>query len=190
MKKAWIVIGVLFATSVIFTSIGDDKTKEEKAVNTSSYVETTKSEKQTEEPVEVADTEYKTETVAEQVPREEQETEAAKVVDNTILQEQLKIVEQNMGYYVSVSYNEELNAIALTPINQELISEIRRVAAGDQNYISQWKNSFVSGMQDLSKSIADISPNRPLTVMNPDNGELILLTCLNGVVVYDFSNDL
>ena len=63
------------------------------------------------------------------------------------------------------------------------------LATGNKEIVESYK-SVVEGQKDLSLVISETLPEYAIGLVNPANHDLFLLVTMNGVVIYNFMDDL
>ena len=181
-KKAWfwVIIFLLFAIG----SMGDDSTSSEKA-----SVESHK-----EEEVVVEETEVEAEEIEEEEPIEEvvvepePEEEAVEITPEEERQLRtslaVSLMERSFENTATIRYNEESDSITILPTDEDFAMAIMFLISGDIP-MSEWytlRDSFVEMSLSINENVGE---GITISLLNPSNPDLTILTVVDGIVFYD-----
>ena len=100
----------------------------------------------------------------------------------------LQILEENLGMYVSVEFDEVNKIFKLTPIDQGLIDEISMLPMGIGH--EDW-GILVDGLSSMSKSGQDlVGEGYTINLVNPLNHDNIILWIIDGEIMYNVVDEL
>ena len=157
MKKRWVILGSVLILAAIGNIIENEPV--------------TKEEPKTEEVVK------KEEPVKKEKPAPEPKEDRSDVLADKYLQ----ILKENYEGTSTVTYNKETGMFKITPTDDDLKLSFAMIASGDID-ISMWQ-TIVNSMLEMSKTMG---PDYSIALVNPANTELILLSVMDGIVVYNF----
>lgn len=162
----------------------EEKEKREKAAAEKEQAEKEKAEKEKAEK-EAEEKAAKEEAEAEKAAKEKEQAEKDKAEQNVDDLEQLhlSIMQEHMNMYVDITFDKDSKIFKMTPINEQLISEIEMLPLG-----IGWDNwqDMVDGVTSMSKSNSDnLGEGYSITLVNPLNEENIILWVMDGEVIYN-----
>ena len=134
----------------------------------------------------------KEEEEAKQKAEEEEEAETqakAEEAENGDAEElYYQIMQENLGMYVSVEFDEVNKIFNLTPIDQGLIDEISMLPMGIGH--EDW-GILVDGLSSMSKSGMDlVGEGYTINLVNPLNHDNIILWIIDGEIMYNVVDEL
>ena len=142
---------------------------------------------------EVVDNNSQSETTDEEVVEEEVESQEEIEVEENLEQELaeeffLQVVQENLGLYVDIEFDETDKVYTMTPTNQGLIDEISLLPTGVGH--EGW-GVLVDSMTSLSQSGYDaMGEGYSIQLVNPLNHDNVILWIYDGVVIYNVIDDL
>lgn len=101
----------------------------------------------------------------------------------------LAILEDNFEGIAEVEFIKEKETFYLTPLDPGFMAELEDEISGHDYAIGGWE-SLVESHKQLSHTLSEMLPGYWLTIRNPADPELLLLIIEDGVVLYDFMDDL
>lgn len=176
-KRKWFIPAVV--AFVLIGAFGQD--------TETAQTETAQTESPKTEAVAVVQTEVVTEAVTEPTTEAVTEEETEIKLPIELVQ---SILEDHMGELVDIQYMEEEKFFMLTPIGDLATSvSMMPILYDEPEYKDAWK-VLVDSMVNLSKNIyKNHGELVALNLVNPENEDLILLSVLNGAVIYNVMDD-
>lgn len=100
----------------------------------------------------------------------------------------LQIMEENLGMYVAVEFNEESKSFNLTPIDQDLITAISMLPNGVGH--EEW-GTMVDALASVSNTgVGLVGEGYTINLVNPLNHENIILWIIDGEIIYNVVDEL
>ena len=100
----------------------------------------------------------------------------------------LQILEENLGMYVTVEFDEANKVFKLTPIDQDLITAISMLPNGVGH--EEW-GTMVDALASMSNTGIDlVGEGYTINLVNPLNHENILLWIIDGEIIYNVVDEL
>jgi hypothetical protein len=96
---------------------------------------------------------------------------------------QIGIIEDNFAGVANVRYDEDLNMVNVTPIDDTFMIELALAQEGSKKHIKSW-NSLVDNFVEISKNL----DGTVLTVTNNLNIDNDILVIMDGVILYNVLN--
>lgn len=111
-------------------------------------------------------------------------------IDEDILVElALNLMKSNFTELAEISVDKVDKFFIITPTDETLIEAFTYVALGNKEVLESYE-SYIESQKELSIAIAELLPEYSLATANPKNTELFLLLVWNGVVIYNYTDDL
>ena len=130
------------------------------------------------------------EEAKQKAEEEEAETQAkAEEAENADAEElYYQIMQENLGMYVSVEFDEENKIFNLTPTDQDLIDAISMLPNGVGH--EEW-GTMVDALASMSDTgIGLVGEGYTINLVNPLNHENIILWIIDGEIVYNVVDEL
>ena len=100
----------------------------------------------------------------------------------------LQIMEENLGMYVSVEFDEVNKIFKLTPIDQDLIDAISMLPMGIGH--EEW-GTMVDALASMSDTgIGLVGEGYTINLLNPLNHENVILWIIDGEIIYNVVDEL
>ena len=183
-KKAWfcIIIFLLFAIgSTVDNSSSDEEVsvedhKVEEVVVEETEIEEEEAEAEEEEPIEEAVAEPEPEEEAVEItPEEERQLRTSLAVS---------LMESSFKNTATIRYSEESDSITILPTDEDFAMAIMFLISGDIP-MSEWytlRDSFVEMSLSINENVGE---GITISLLNPSNPDLTILTVVDGIVFYD-----
>jgi hypothetical protein len=125
----------------------------------------------------------------EELPYEEIEESITEEAEDFLIESVLNIMKSSFENYAKAEVNKADRMFILTPTDNTLIEAFAYVAAGSTELLQAYED-YVESQVEMSKVIAEVLPEYSLATANPNNIDLLLLVIWNGIVIYNFTDDL
>lgn len=181
LKKWWFWTIIVVVFIVMISIGGDDEEKEEDTASTDIVIQETvePTDKPTIEPTDKPTAEPTDKPTAEPTEKPNNDYKL-----NLIL----SMFEESLEGIFDVELDVESKTFNIIPIDTDFSTELTAVINGDLIAIESWEG-LVDEMKGLSQVISDILPGCTINIVNPLNKENTLLMVMDGVVIYDFSEE-
>jgi hypothetical protein len=115
--------------------------------------------------------------------------EPTEVSEDLLIDSMLDILESSFENNAKVHVDKANKMFILTPTDPDLIESFDYVVAGHEEMTQLYRDN-VESQKTLSITIAEILPEYSLAIANPHDPDLLWLVTWNGIVIYDFTDDL
>jgi hypothetical protein len=125
----------------------------------------------------------------EELPYEEIEESITEEAEEFLIESALNIMKSSFENYAKAEVNKADKMFILTPTDATVIGAFAFVAAGNTEVLPAYEE-YVQSQIEMSKAIADLLPEYSVATANPNNTDLLLLVIWNGIVIYNFADEL
>lgn len=116
-------------------------------------------------------------------------TETSSTNDENAKSVMISMLQENFKEIADVQFDESKNAINLHPKGSFADELVALIINKDNETLADQYYTMRESFKDMSKSILKISKNVSLNLTNPNNHDRVILSIMDGNVVYDFMND-
>ena len=129
----------------------------------------------------------KNESIQESTPEPKLEEESADDLDYMI-DVTLDVMKESFEGMGEVSFNKEQKTFILDITDEAFKNDIEFLIIGNDDAWEEWSN-MVDDFKDSSKAIYEAT-ECSITILNPENKDNMILIVMNGVVIYNVTDDL
>lgn len=116
-------------------------------------------------------------------------TETSSTNDENAKSVMISMLQENFKEIADVEFDESKNAINLHPKGSFADELVALIINKDNETLADQYYTMKENFKDMSKSIFKISKNISLNLTNPNNHDRVILSIMDGNVLYDFMND-
>ena len=185
-KRWWFI--TLVAIFIIGAIGGGDDEESLKTTEaeTEEVVEETEPEEIEQEPEETEQEPEEIEEVVEEEPEPEEEAVEITPEEERRLRTSLAVslMERSFENTATIRYNEESDSITILPTDEDFAMAIMFLISGDIP-MSEWytlRDSFVEMSLSINENVGE---GITISLLNPSNPDLTILTVVDGIVFYD-----
>lgn len=122
--------------------------------------------------------------------KENKRTENIELDEDSKVDAAVDILKTNFKDLADISVNKSEKYILLTPKGDFKTSVMYlAVSGGNQPELLEAWDTAVDSMINMSDSMSKVIPGYSINIVNPANTENVLLTIIDGILIYDFVND-
>jgi hypothetical protein len=186
----WFITGFVFFVIFLVMVVSQQGDAQEKPVVEKSGNPTETVEESTPEP--------KTETVEESTPEPKIETAEESTPEPSVQQDEvdedvmvdlgLLLMRDSFHDFADIEADKALGSYKIIFTDDSIITAINLLSIGDESLIESW-DDMVESLRVTSKTVYETTEYM-VSIANPHETDNIILILMNGIVVYDFMDDI